>query len=154
VKTVMWRILALTLLVVILIGTLCGCGAKSDIDKTLSSFESACHSLDVRGVIECLDPALSDPVLTVLDLIGVDDTSGALDALVDKLNVFGNAGVSTEEFMESLKIKADEYEFSDDKTACDVRAEFQYGTGEEPHTMDVTIHMIKVDDGWYISSIR
>ena len=153
-KKEMQKVLALTLLAAMLIGLLCACGAKSEIDNSLEGFESACQDVDVRGVIECLDPALSGPVLAVLNLLGVDDTSGAMDALVEKLGVFGNAGVSAEEFMQSLNIKTNDYEFNSDKSACDVQAEFQYGTGDEPRSMNVTIHMIKVDDDWYISSIH
>jgi hypothetical protein len=142
------------MMLTLLIGILSGCGEKSDINKTLDTFEAACQTLDVKGALGCVNPSVASPVLTVLDLLGVDDTSGALDCLVSTLSVFGNIGTSTEEFMQSLKIEPEDYAFSEEKDSCEVGAVFQYGTGEEPETMDVVISCVKVDDEWYISGIR
>lgn len=142
------------LIAALLTGVLSGCGEKSEIGDLLSRFESACQELDVRAVLECVDPAISSPVLTVLDLAGVEDTSGTLDLLVSTLSIFGNVGTGTEEFMRSLTIEPEDYEFDSKKESCQVSGKFQYGNGDSPRTMDVIIRCVKVDDQWYVSGIQ
>lgn len=149
VKKKLRRGIAMTAMVAVILLLVSGC-AKSEIKSAISKFESSCQALDVKGMLECVDPAISKPMLGILDLLGVEDTSDTLDNLVGILGIFDNAGQETEEFVRSIKIDPSGYEFNDAKDECLVTAALSYGDGEkEP----ITIKMILTNGGWYISSI-
>ena len=143
------RVAAIALAAVLMLVVLTGC-TNSGVKKTISSFESACQSLDVRGMLECVNPTISKPLLGALNLLGVEDTSGLLDDVVNALGMFDNAGESTEEFVKSIQIKPSDYAFNGDKDECDVTATLSYGESKEK---EITIHMILKNDVWYISKI-
>ena len=145
------RMASLALTSVLLLALLTGCGGdKDNVAAAISEFESACQELDVRAMIECMDPAISGPVLSALDLFGVEDTSGMLEQLVGVLDLFEDAGQQTEEFLQSIRIEPKEYEFNDSKDACTVTAELSYGDSEP---RSITIQMILEDETWYIGGI-
>ena len=145
------RMASLALTSVLLLALLTGCGGDKDkVAAAISEFESACQELDVRAMIECMDPAISRPVLSALDLFGVEDTSGMLEQLVGVLDLFEDAGQQTEEFLQSIRIEPKEYEFNDSKDACTVTAELSYGDSEP---RSITIQMILEDETWYIGGI-
>ena len=145
------RMASLALTSVLLLALLTGSGGdKDNVEAAISEFEGACQELDVRAMIECMDPAIAGPVLSALDLFGVEDTSGMLEQLVGVLDLFEDAGQQTEEFLQSIRIEPKEYEFNDSKDACTVTAERSYGDSEP---RSITIQMILEDETWYIGGI-
>lgn len=150
-KTTVRRLCAVILMTAMMLTLLTGCGAKGDIKKTISTFESACHELDVKGMLECMNPIISKPILGAMDLFGVEDTSGLLDKLVGTLSFFEAAGEATEEFVRSIEFNPTDFAFNSDKDKCTVLAELKYG---EDTTKVVTIEMILRDEVWYIGNIR
>ncbi len=149
-KKMMKRVTVVTLTAVMLLTLLTGCGAKGAVKETISNFESACQALDVRGMLECVNPTISKPILTAMNLLGVDDTSGTLEELVGILGIVEGAGEKTEEFVQSIEIKPDEFTFNGDKDECSVSAELSYG---EEKTKAITIELILKDEIWYISNL-
>lgn len=149
-KKTMQRTAAVILMAVMMLTLLAGCGAKSDVKKTISNFESACQALDVRGMLECFNPTIANPILTAMNLLGVEDTNGALEELVGILGIFEGAGEKTEEFVQSIKIDPNDYTFNDDKDKCTVTAELSYGA-KNPKL--ITIDLMLKDEVWYISDI-
>lgn len=149
-KQTMHRVAAVLLLAVMMLTLLTGCGAKGKAKETIANFESACQALDVRGMLECINPTISKPVLTAMNLLGVEDTSSTLTELVGILGMFEGAGEKTEEFVQSIEIKPDDFEFNDDKDECTVTAELSYG---EDNTETITIDLVLKDEVWYISGI-
>lgn len=149
-KQTMRRAAAVILMAAMVLTLLTGCGAKSDVKKTISSFESACQALDVRGMLECINPTVSNPILTAMNLLGVEDTSGTLEELVGIIGIFEGAGEKTEEFVQSIEIDPNNFEFNDGKDKCTVSAELSCG---EDNTKNITIDLVLKDDAWYISDI-
>ncbi|MGM9606552.1 MAG: hypothetical protein ACI3XJ_03495 [Oscillospiraceae bacterium] len=76
---------------------------------------SACRALDVRGMLECVDPTVSKPVLSALNLLGVEDTSETLTDLIGVLGFFGDTDQVTQEFIQSIRITPNDYAFNADK---------------------------------------
>ena len=145
------RIVPLALVSALLLALLAGCGGeKNKVASAISQFEGACQELDVRGMIECMDPAISGPLLSAMDLFGVEDTSGALDQLVGALDLFDGAGQQTEDLVQSIRIEPKEYDFNDDRDTCTVTAELSYGDSEP---RSITLQMVLEDETWYIGGI-
>lgn len=149
-KQTMRRAAAVILMAAMMLAVLTGCGAKSDVKKTISNFETACQALDVRGMLECMNPTIANPILTAMNLLGVEDTSGALEELVGIIGIFEGAGEKTEEFVQSIKIDPNDFTFNDDKDECTVSAELSYG---EDNVKTITIDLLLKDEAWYISDI-
>lgn len=149
-KKIMRRAAAIILTAAVLLSLLAGCGAQSDVKNSISEFESACQALDVKRMLECMNPTISKPILGALDLFGVEDTSGTLEQLAGALDLFGDAGQVTEELVQSIRIKPSNYVFNDAKDKCTVTAELSYGDGD---SKIITLQMILKDGNWYISDI-
>lgn len=149
-KNTMKRFAAMLLAAIMMLTLLTGCGAKGAVKETISNFETACHALDVRGMLDCMNPTISKPLLTALNLLGVDDTSGVLEELVDVLGIFEGAGEKTEVFIQSIKIDPQDFKFNDNNDKCTVFAELSYG---EENTKAVTIDLVLKDEVWYISDL-
>jgi hypothetical protein len=143
------RGLALLLLIVSLVAALSGC-AKSEVQSTISTFEAACQDLDVRGAVSCLDPKVSSPILSAMDLLGIEDTSGLLNTLVDTLGVYDPSQGEAEAFIRSIRITPQSYTFNGDKDECTVSAQLSYGEDESD---TITLQMILSDGTWYIAGI-
>ena len=149
-KNTVKRFAAVILAAIMMLTLLTGCGAKGAVKETVSNFESACHALDVRGMLECMNPTVSKPLLAALDLFGVGDTSGVLEDLVEILGIFEGAGEKTEEFIQSIKIAPQKYEFNDNKDKCTVLAELSYG---DEKAKAITIDLVLKDEVWYIKDM-
>lgn len=149
-KNTVKRFAAMLLAAIMMLTLLTGCGAKSAVKETVDNFETACHALDVRAMLECMNPTVSRPLLAAMDILGVADTSGVLEELVGILGILEGAGEKTEEFIQSIQIDPKEYEFNSDKDKCTVLAELSYG---EEKAKTITIDLILKDEVWYISDL-
>ena len=148
-KQKMLRVLAIVAVLTLMLGMLSGC-TQNKVRGTISRFEDACQALDVKGMLECMNPTIAKPILGAMEFLGIEDTSGALDALVKALGIFENAGEKTEEFIKSIKISPSSYTFNADKDKCTVEATISYGENE---SSEVAIDMVLKDENWYISLI-
>lgn len=142
------RAVTVLLAAAMLLAMLAGCGAKSGVNQTVEEFEKACQALDARAMLACMNPTVAEPILAVMDLFGIGDTDDMLETLTGALNLFGDAGDKTEEWLKTVKITPKSYEFNSDKDRCTVLATLSYG-GEGERT--VTIDLILKEDIWYIS---
>jgi hypothetical protein len=150
------RRIAVILLALLIAASMFGCEAteKSKIKRELlAPFESACHNLDVRAMVECFNPSVGEPILLVMNTLGIEDTSGVLDRIVDLLDNFGELGVKADAFFSSLSIKAKAYEFNEDQDRCRVTAVTGYGTGEERKETTAVLKCVKRADKWYLNGI-
>lgn len=145
------RAAAVLLTAAFIVSVLVGCSAKNDVKDTISAFESSCQSLDVKGMLACINPTISKPILSAMDLLGVEDTSGTLELLAGALDLFGDAGQSTEEFVQSIRIKPNSYVFNDAKDECTVTAVLSYGDDD---SKIITLQMILKENSWYIGDIN
>lgn len=147
------KIAALILVITVVISCFAGCGAKSGVSSMLSKFEKSCQTLDVEGMMDCINPSIITPVRTVLNLFGVSDLNGAISSIIEVIGLIDFQGNSPEDILKTFKISPKDYSFNDDKTSCEVSTELSYVLGSERKTATVTIKCILVNDEWYINGI-
>lgn len=140
---------AVILMAVMMLAILSGC-AKSKVKHTISEFESACQAVDAAGMLACIDPTISKPLQDAMDLLGIENTSGLFDELVEILNLFEGTGEAAEELVQSIRIEPVSYEFNDSSDKCSVAARISCG-GDSAE--NVVIKLVLKDDVWYISGI-
>ena len=145
--------LALAALMMLTLLTACGgsSGDKAGINKTISAYQSACRDMDVRGMLECMNPSISKPVLSMMDMMGMDAAEALLDKAFGMLGLLGEVGEMAEESIEQYTIQPKDYDFNGDKDECAVTATVSAGKGTEEETV---IYMVKVDGKWYISGMN
>ena len=148
------RRIALILAVIVLVSVLSGCGEKNDVKNMLESFENNCKSLDVLKMIEHLDPTISEPILGLAGLLGIEDTGSMMQGIVETLDFFGDMGSDFETMVQSMEIEARSFEFNENKDSCEVEATISYGTGENTTENVVAIECVLENDTWYISNIK
>lgn len=141
---------AVILACVLILSALSGCTNNSEIKELLNNFESCCRKLDVRGMLSCFNPTVSDPILTVMTMLGVSDTSELLDNITPLLNNFGDLGVSAEEFFSSISITATDFDYGDDKTTCEVTAQIAYG---DERSTEAVFSCVLKQGKWFITFI-
>ena len=151
-KKKMVKAVALVMVVVLLV-SLGGCGQKGDIKKLMSRFETACQSLDVEGIMDCLDPTIIKPLRSILGILGMGDLSGALGDVIDALGLTGIPDISSVDALQDLRLTPTDYSFGSDKTSCAVTTEIAYTLGGQEYTATVVLNCIQVDDVWYIGGI-
>lgn len=144
--------LALAALMMLTLLTACGgsSGDKAGIDKTLSAYQSACRDMDVRGMLECMNPSISKPIISMMDMMGMDAAEALLDKAFGMLGMLGEVGEMAEEAIKQYTIKAEDYAFNGDKDECVVTAMVSSGEGVSE---EAVIYMVKVDGKWYISGM-
>lgn len=143
------RILSVLLICVIVLTAFSGC-SNDEIKAMLNQFETSCQKLDVREMLSCFDPAVSDPVLSLMTVFGISDTSDLLGHVTSLLNNFGTLGVSAEEFFSSIRLSTKTFEYSKDRTSCDVTVVITYG---DQRAVEAIFSCIKTQGKWFISDI-
>ena len=147
-KRVLCAVMALMMLV-----TIASCGAKSDVNKLIDTFEASCVELDTDGILDCMNPDVVDPVRSVLDLLGVKDLDKILEALVDIIAFVDFKDDDPKSVLETLKIKPENHVFNDAEDECTVTASVSYTVDGSEVTDVVSFKCILVDEAWYISRI-
>ena len=141
-------------LIVTLSFTGCAIAERSAIKKdVVVPFEKACHEKDVKGILRCFDPSISDPILTAVgfaDLLGITDY---LDRFIGLIDNFTKIDTTVDAFMESISVKPKEYSFNDTNDKCVVTADVSYHSGEETKTITATLRCVRIDGKWYLSRI-
>lgn len=124
----------------------------SQIRDTLSEFESACHSLDLRGMLRCIDPDISEPIRLGLGAVGAltgQDTNDLLDMAVK--SVFG-ANYDPEEFLSRITVTDPKLKIKKKNATVDCKIGVELGG--DTFQKGAVIRMRKVEDQWYISGIE
>lgn len=147
------KILFSVLLLVCLLLTVVGCGAKNDVSKLIDKFETACAELDTSAILDCMNPAIADPIRGVLDLLGVDDLDAVLSAIVEVIAFVDFKDAEPEEVLETLTIKPESYVFNDAEDECTVTASVTYVVEDEEVTDIVSFECILKDEVWYIAGL-
>ena len=148
-KTKILRTVSVLLIAVMMLGLFTGC-AQFGVRKTIAAFEKGCKELDSELIMECLNPAIMDPLGGALSFLGVDNLDNFLGVLMDVLDFSDFKDETPEEILETLKIKCKSLSFNDDKNECTVSAEISYEVGEETVEKLVFIECELVDETWYI----
>lgn len=151
---VMKRILALIFSTVMLLTLMTGCGEKNEVKDLLEDYQKSCRSLNMEDMAECFNPSIIKPLAGLLGLLGIelDDVSDALAEVVSFANEY--SGEDLEEIYQSISISPKSFSFSKEKDECNVSAEIGFTVGGEKKTEQTTFHCKRVDDDWYIFSIK
>ena len=120
------RIIALLLAVTLLSAMLAGCSLekvfnkdKREISELLSDFESACNSMDVDAMLDCLSPKITDKIEAALDVYGLFTDKDAQDVIdgISK-NLTDDSESIGSEFFSSLIITLNDITVEDDKATA------------------------------------
>lgn len=145
------RLFALVLAVALILSTMAGC-ASSEVRKVVSNFEQACQTMDTNGMLACLNPTITKPLIGLMSLVGVESLDGVMDLLVEVVDVIDFSDVPAEDVLKTLNIKCDDLAFNDAKNSCTVAATISFVFKGETKEQDVSIKCEIVDGEWYIMS--
>ena len=124
----------------------------SQIKDTLTEFEYACHNLDLKAMLKCIDPEISDPIRLALSAFGAvtgKDTDDLLDMAVE--SVFG-ADYDPEEFLSRISVTDPKLKIKKKNATVDCKIGFELGG--DTFEKGAVIRLRKVEDKWYISGIE
>lgn len=141
--------------------SICGCGnsKKSQCKEVIENFETSCNALDVTGILNCINPKISDPIKTVLALgkmVSSEDVEEYLVEIVGSIagglsESMETEGASTSELLASIQITPEKYKLKSKKGTVYCTAAFQVNGMK--FTKYIGVDMIKKSDEWYISGI-
>lgn len=141
------------LLAVCMLLSLTACKTNTlQIKDTLTEFEYACHNLDLKAMLKCIDPDISDTIRLGLSAVGAltgKDTDDLLDMAVEA--VFG-ADYDPEEFLSRITVTEPKVKIKKKNATVDCKIGFELGG--DTFQKGAIIRMRKVEDQWYISGIE
>lgn len=143
----------ITVMFIFCVMPLTSCESENDkISNLIAKFETACNSLDVNNIIDCIHPDITNKIKVALGLVGVltgqdnDEMLGAISAAI-----IDNGIVDADNFFTSIKIKVKD--INTDSANGEVKAYISYRIGTEEITSDSKFICSKYDDKWYIKSL-
>lgn len=141
-------------LCIILSVSLCACSGaqKTAIKNTLSSFETACHKMDVDSMLDCIDPDIAKPIqmgLAIAGSITGNDYSDVIGELAQR--VLGEV-FNSEEVLSSFELSDFEINVNGKKATVECSMHFELNGSD--FEQDVSFSMKYVDDEWYISGVN
>ena len=150
-KKRMMRIVALALTLILMISLLTGC-AKSGVKEVIGKFEAACVAVDAEAMLDCMDPSVTKPIRSILDLFGPDNLNGIVSDIFKVVDFINFEGTDPEDVLATVKIEPDTYTFNDAKDECKVTAVVTYIVDGTEKSQVAIFDCIMVDEVWYIAS--
>ena len=144
-------IVVLLAMAVMVVSSACAADV-SDIGDTLTEFEYACHNLDVRAMLNCIDPDVAEPVkftISAYSALTGQDSEDVLDEVV--IAIFG-ADFDPDEFLSHITITDPKIEVK--KNTATVTCVVNFELSGDMYHWDAAIDMIKTDDKWYIAGFE
>lgn len=137
----------------------CGSADKQKCKEVIGNFERSCNALDVKGILNCIDPTVSDPIKALLALGNIISDQSLDEYLIEIMdNVSGGLAdeigaedSSASEVFASIQITPEKYMVKSEKGMVSCTAIFLIKGMEI--TKKIDIDMIKKNDGWYISGV-
>lgn len=132
--------------------TLCACSNTSNkaIEDLMTQFESACNSLDLDAVLNCVNPQISDKIKIGLGIVGMF-TQTDTNELFEKLALaLSSDDLGGSDFFSSIKIHIEQVAVDDDTAT--VNALLRYNVAGSPTQREATINCVYYAERWYISS--
>lgn len=141
---------------------MCGCGnsKKKQCKDVIKEFETSCNALDVKGMLNCINPTISDPIKALLALgqiVSDQNLDEYVVEIVDSVagglrNSLEVDDISMSELISGVKITPEKYKLKSTKGSVTCIAEFNIN--EMQIKKSICINMIKTNDTWYISGIE
>lgn len=153
------RTIAALCLVLSMILTGCGKSKKAQCEAVIKRFETSCNALDVKGVLGCLNPTVSDPLKGIL-LLGETMTGGESAEGFEKILEIIGSGLKTilpdqdvqaSEMLSNLQIQPKKYRLKrhDGYVLCRVKI----AVNDMEITKNVKVSVVKKAGEWYISNL-
>ncbi|KIR01531.1 hypothetical protein P261_00345 [Lachnospiraceae bacterium TWA4] len=147
-------LMKIIVLLIILSICLTGCFGKNteEVNNSINEFEYACQNMDVRAILDSIDPDISDPIRLAFALYSGatgQDYEDFIDGIVDTIvgQVFGTT-VQPRSFLSSLEIS--DTKCSVKKSSASVGCHINFEIAGEKFKREAIINLIKQDDKWYI----
>lgn len=133
---------------------LVGCGEKSDVKNMIERFESSVSTLDLDGVMDCVNPSVIKPIRGFLSLMGVEDVNQVVADLFLELGFsYAFDTIVDQGMVEDFKIEPTEYRFYNDKNDCVVTVRISYYLAGEYYETGVDVDCSRINEQWYINRI-
>ena len=136
----------------VILGMLTGCGNRRKLVALISEFEDGCNSMDVKAVLNTIDPRVANKYRIGVSLIefisgkSSDDMLGRVfKALPDEI------GDNGEEIFKTITFDIEEVDVGNQ--AATVTAAMEYKIFGEVYKREVLFQCVYYMDEWYISSI-
>lgn len=147
--------LVLLLTVILVFGSLFGCGGNDgnnkEIENLVSDFRQSCNKLDIDAMLDCIDPTISDKIRLATGIVGMFadmEASELMDELASLLT--GNDSLNADEFFSSIMVETGNIDVSVNNASID--AVVEYTLGGEKFQNDASFSCVKEDGKWYISN--
>ena len=127
-----------------------GCGAKSDVKELIGKLETACNSMDVSGILDCVNPEKVAPIKLLVDAFG-EGSEKLVSYVYDFLGITVTEDES-EEVVQTIVLEPTEYVLEDDYGTVTCTLSFEMG--DSTVEKEVVLDVIKVDDVWYIDGLE
>lgn len=148
------KLLALFLALTVFLMPLSACGRNREAEELIKRFESACQELNADEILNCFNPRVTNPIKSVLGILGVDSLNQIVSGLADIWGVIDFTSSTPREILKTLTIKTEKFVNSENGGKCDVNAVFRYTDGNKTVVETVVINCVKGSEGWYIGSIK
>lgn len=132
-------------------------GGKSECMELLQDFEKACNELDIQGILNCIDPKVSDPIKTVVAIGGIvtdnvdqyvkEIMSGIEKELTDTVGSNGNEG----DVLASIELEPEKYSLKKKEGVVRCAATFEVNGMDITKTLNISV--VKKNEEWYVSGI-
>lgn len=133
---------------------LCGCGDKSNVKGVIRDFETACNSLDIDAMLDCLNPDIADAVNATLGFVGIftdKDTETMLDSISKTLLGATEEGEGGSEFFSTLKIDVEEVIAGRNSATVDAEVSYDLNGETVEKAAEFICNYSDKDEKWYIS---
>lgn len=141
---------------------LIGCGSlkKSKCTEVIENFEASCNQLDISGILNCIDPKISDPlkgIATIGDMFSSQDSSTYFLDIIDRIgsgltNSIAGSDTSASELFSGIQIEPDKYKLKSREGTIICITTFQVNGMEIKK--NIAFQMVKKNDSWYIAGLE
>ena len=148
----LYRKISALLAVILLAGTLSGCSGGSKINDTLDEFEYAARNMDIKAMLDCIDPLIADPVRDVYSLyhlVAKEKVEESFEKMIK--DVFG-VELDISDFLTDLSFEDRLVKVAGSRGTVKCRTVFEIKG--EPFKRDTIIIMRKKRGIWYIAGVE
>ena len=130
------------------------------ISNRIQDFVVKCNTLDLDGILRCLDPEISEPIATAIS--GIEIISGMAGKEVTKEDMLDTVtnfllserGLDATEFFESIEVEVLSVMFDETATNAIVNCNIFYAISDINFARQGVVYLRREIDTWYISGLR
>lgn len=138
----------------------CGDSNKKECTELIENFETSCNALDVDGILDCINPTISNPIkvgLKIGNMISGQVLDGYLIEILDSLaggltESLGADDAEVSEVFGKIQLTPEKYDLKSQKGTVSCTAKFEIGGTEITESIDIEV--VKSSDEWYISGMK